>query len=88
MDFETMLKLVNAGFTKEEIMKFAAPAPVPTPATPAPDLTALTGKVDALTDIIAKMQLANAKNASSQGAGDTGVMGAVQSFFGKPQGGV
>ena len=25
MDFETMLKLVNAGFTKEEIMKFTEP---------------------------------------------------------------
>ena len=39
MDFETMLKLVNAGFTKDEILKMIpTPEPQPTP-TPEPQAT-------------------------------------------------
>ena len=35
MDFDTMLKLVNAGFTKEDIMKLTMPTELATPTEPA-----------------------------------------------------
>lgn len=35
MDFETMMKLVNAGFTKEDIMKLSTPTEPTKPAEPA-----------------------------------------------------
>ena len=35
MDFETMLKLVNAGFTKDDIMKLSEPTKPTEPTTPA-----------------------------------------------------
>ena len=38
MDFESMLKLVNAGFTKDEILKMTQPTPTPEPQpTPTPE---------------------------------------------------
>lgn len=92
MDFETMLKLVNAGFTKDEILKMTpTPEPQPTP-TPEPQATPkgneneiisqLTVQVKDLAKIVKDIQTNNIKNAKMDTPKETNALDAVKSFFG------
>lgn len=71
MDAEKVLKLVEAGFTKDEIMALAAPkqeAPAPDPEpTPAPDVKKNSGSsIDSLVDKVADLEkLIQAQNRQS-----------------------
>ena len=98
MDFETMLKLVNAGFTKEEIMNFTKTPesqPTPTPEsqpTPTPEpapvgneneiISQLTAQVTDLAKIVKDIQSNNVKNAKINAPKETNALDAVKSFFG------
>ena len=92
MDFETMMKLVNAGFTKEDIMKLSVPTTPATPDTPAtpttPDTPAndvmaqLTAQVTDLAKIVKDMQDNNIKNAKIDSPKETNALDVVKSFFG------
>ena len=66
MNFEQIMKLIEAGFTKEEIMGFSAQNPVnaPEPATvptqepkPADDMSAVLAAIKATNDNITKLAL-------------------------------
>lgn len=94
MDFETMLKLVNAGFTKEEILKMS-PAPEPQP-QPEPEpqsqlapsgsekeiISQLTTQITDLAKIVKDIQDSNVKNAKMDTPKETNALDAVKSFFG------
>jgi hypothetical protein len=97
MDFETMLKLVNAGFTKEEIMNFTNKTGLevkttePEVKTPEPEvktpesndiLTQLTAQITDLAKIVKDMQSNNVKNAKIETPKETNALDAVKSFFG------
>lgn len=92
MDFETMLKLVNAGFTKDDIMKLsettepAEPAKATEttkPAEPSNDVMAqLTAQVTDLAKIVKDIQDNNVKNAKMDTPKETNALDAVKSFFG------
>jgi hypothetical protein len=92
MDFETMLKLVNAGFTKEDIMKLSIPTTPTEPATPTePDkptepandvISQLTTQITDLANIVKDMQNNNVKNAKMDSLTPTNALDAVKSFFG------
>lgn len=59
MNLERVYKLVDAGFTKDEIMRLMGykPAPAPTPApTPAPASTPAPAPDSALVDTLKQMQ--------------------------------
>ena len=70
MNFDQIMKLIDAGFTKEEIMGFSAPtqepatAPIQEPATvptqepkPADDMSAVIAAIKATNENIAKLAL-------------------------------
>ena len=95
MDFETMLKLVNAGFTKDDIMKLsetadptqstkpADPTESTKPAEPSNDVMAqLTAQVTDLAKIVKDIQANNVKNAKIDTPKETNALDAVKSFFG------
>ena len=95
MDFETMLKLVNAGFTKEDIMKLSesTKAAEPTETTKEPEptkaaeptndvMTQLTAQVTDLAKIVKDMQDNNIKNAKIETPKEITALDAVKSFFG------
>ena len=84
MTFEQIMKLIDAGFTKEEIMGFSAPtqepatAPTQEPATaptqepkPADDMSAVLAAIKATNDNITKLALMQGvKNIPTQETAD------------------
>lgn len=98
MDFETMLKLVNAGFTKDDIMKLSEPTETAEPTEPTktaeptvqetktPEsndiLTQLTAQVTDLAKIVKDIQSNNVKSAKFETPKETNALDAVKSFFG------
>ena len=54
MTFEQIMKLIDAGFTKEEIMGFSAPANDPKPAD---DMSAVLAAIKATNENITKLAL-------------------------------
>ena len=62
MTFEQIMKLIDAGFTKEEIMGFSAPTQEPAPAPtqepkPADDMSAVLAAIKATNENISKLAL-------------------------------
>ena len=62
MTFEQIMKLIDAGFTKEEIMGFSAPTQEPAPAPtqepkPADDMSAVLAAIKATNENITKLAL-------------------------------
>ena len=92
MDFETMLKLVNAGFTKDDIMKLSTPTEPAKPTEPAEPATQtepandvisqLTTQVTDLAKIVKDIQTNNVRNAKIDTPKETNALDAVKSFFG------
>lgn len=84
MNFDQIMKLIDAGFTKEEIMGFSAPtqepanAPTQEPATaptqepkPADDMSAVLAAIKATNDNITKLALMQGvKNIPTQETAD------------------
>ena len=84
MNFDQIMKLIDAGFTKEEIMGFSAPAqepataPTQEPATvptqepkPADDMSAVLAAIKATNENIAKLALMQGvKNIPTQDTAD------------------
>ena len=62
MNFDQIMKLIDAGFTKEEIMGFSAPTQEPATAPtqepkPADDMSAVLAAIKATNDNITKLAL-------------------------------
>ena len=62
MNFDQIMKLIDAGFTKEEIMGFSAPTQEPAPAPtqepkPADDMSAVLAAIKATNENITKLAL-------------------------------
>ena len=76
MNVEQIMKLIDAGFTKEEIMGFSAPTQEPAPAPtqepkPADDMSAVLAAIKATNENIAKLALMQGvKNIPTQETAD------------------
>ena len=76
MNVEQIMKLIDAGFTKEEIMGFSAPTQEPAPAPtqepkPADDMSAVLAAIKATNENIAKLALMQGvKNIPAQETAD------------------
>ena len=76
MNFDQIMKLIDAGFTKEEIMGFSAPTQEPATAPtqepkPADDMSAVLAAIKATNDNITKLALMRGvKNIPTQETAD------------------
>ena len=76
MNFDQIMKLIDAGFTKEEIMGFSAPTQEPAPAPtqepkPADDMSAVLAAIKATNENITKLALMQGvKNIPTQETAD------------------
>ena len=76
MNFDQIMKLIDAGFTKEEIMGFSAPTQEPAPAPTqepktADDMSAVLAAIKATNDNITKLALMQGvKNIPTQETAD------------------
>ena len=76
MNFDQIMKLIDAGFTKEEIMGFSAPTQEPAPAPtqepkPADDMSAVLAAIKATNENISRLALMQGvKNIPAQETAD------------------
>ena len=93
--FDDVMKLIDAGYTKDDIDNMLAPGGDPAPKDPAasqepeagkptesPELSALRSEIQNLTTTIAAMQAQAVKQAEQTEGGEMSALDAVRGFFG------